>query len=62
MDLQGVELEIVDWIDLAQDRDGWQALVNVVINFLVPYNVGNFSVRWGSVSFSWRTVHHRIVS
>jgi hypothetical protein len=45
MDLQGVELEIMDWTDLAQDRDRWQALVNAVMNFLVPYNAGNFSVR-----------------
>jgi hypothetical protein len=26
----------MDWIDLAQDRDRWQALVNVVINLPVP--------------------------
>jgi hypothetical protein len=25
----------VDWIHLAQDRDHWQALVNVVVNLLV---------------------------
>jgi hypothetical protein len=25
-----------NWIDLAQDRDRWQALVNTVINLLVP--------------------------
>jgi hypothetical protein len=24
------------WIDLAQDRDRWQALVNVVMNLQVP--------------------------
>ena len=26
----------MDWIDLAEDRDRWQALVNVVLNLLVP--------------------------
>jgi hypothetical protein len=26
----------MDWIDLAEDRDRWQAVVNVVMNVLVP--------------------------
>ena len=26
----------MDWIDLAQDRDRWQALVNMIMNLWVP--------------------------
>ena len=34
--LQDVEYGDKYWIDLAQDRDGWRALVNVVMNFRFP--------------------------
>jgi hypothetical protein len=26
----------IDWIDLAQDRDQWSALVNMVMNLWIP--------------------------
>jgi hypothetical protein len=35
-DLKEIEIRDVDWIDLAQNRDQWQALVNTVMNLGVP--------------------------
>jgi len=42
MDLQAVVCWGMDWIKLAQDRDRWQALVNVAMNLQVPKNERNF--------------------
>jgi len=36
MDLQEAGCGSMDWIEPAQDRDRWQALVNVVMNLQVP--------------------------
>ena len=35
MDLREVGGGCGDWMELAQDRDGWQALVSTVMNFRV---------------------------
>jgi hypothetical protein len=36
MNLGEIGWGIVDWIDLAQDRDQWTALVNTVMNLRFP--------------------------
>jgi hypothetical protein len=36
MDLREIEWGGMDWIDLAQDRNQWGALVNTVMNLGVP--------------------------
>jgi hypothetical protein len=32
IDLREIEWDGMDWVDLAQDRDKWRALVNTVMN------------------------------
>jgi hypothetical protein len=36
IDLRETGWDDMDWIDLAQDRDKWRALVNTVTNLRVP--------------------------
>ena len=60
MDLQEVGCVYVDWIGLAQDRDGWRKLVNAVMNLQVPQNARNFLTSCKPASFSRRTLHHGV--
>jgi hypothetical protein len=36
MELVEIGLSVVDWIVLAQDRYRWRALVNAIMNILLP--------------------------
>jgi hypothetical protein len=48
MYLRETEWDGMDWIDLAQDRDQWRALVNTVMNLrevLSACTIGGFSKR-----------------
>ena len=42
MDLQVIGGGCGDWMELAQDRDRWWALVGTVMNLRVPKNARNF--------------------
>jgi hypothetical protein len=43
MDLREIGWGGMDFIDLAQDRDLWRALMNAVMKLRVPYNARKFS-------------------
>jgi hypothetical protein len=36
IDLGDIEWGVMDWIDLAQDRYQWKALMNTIMNLRVP--------------------------
>ena len=36
MDLKEIGISVRNWVDLAQDRDYWRALVNAALNLRVP--------------------------
>jgi hypothetical protein len=58
IDFQEVGCRGMGWIDMAQERDRWRALVNVVMNLRVLQNAGNFLTSGEPVIFSRRALLH----
>jgi hypothetical protein len=62
VDLTEIEFGYIGRTDLAQDRDWWSVLVNIVINISVPYNVGKFLSSSITDDFSARFRSMKLVS
>jgi hypothetical protein len=60
MNLREIGWDVMDWIDLAQDRGQWMVLVNTVMNLRVPYNAGKFLSSCTIGGFSRRAQLHEV--
>jgi hypothetical protein len=50
----------IDWIDLVHNKNKWMALVNMVMNHPVPYNVLKFLSSCATGNFSKRAQLHGV--
>jgi hypothetical protein len=50
----------MEWIDMAQDREEWRALVNTVMNLRYPKNFGKLSSSGVTCDSSIRTQLHEV--
>jgi hypothetical protein len=56
-----MQCKSVDGIDLAQERDNWQTLVQMVMILQIAQNEGNSLPSFGSTSFSKRPLFHGVI-
>jgi len=59
-DLKETGWKIIDWINLDQDMDKWQALVKIVMNLQIPQYVENFLPSWETIICQSRTLPNRV--
>jgi hypothetical protein len=59
-DFREIEWNGMDWINLAEDRDQWRALVNTVISFRVSNNAAKFLNSCTTGGFSRRAQLHEV--
>jgi hypothetical protein len=57
VDLREISCGVMDWIDLAQDRNQWRALVSTVTNLRVLYTIGKFLTSWTIGGFPETHLH-----
>jgi hypothetical protein len=55
MDLKGIGWQDEDWVDMALDKERWQAVVNTLMKHRIPESVENFLCSW-ETSYLKRTV------
>jgi hypothetical protein len=60
MDLVEIGWSGVDWIGLAQDRDSYRGLANVVVNLRVPKNTRKVSSGCATGGLSSNVQLHRV--
>jgi hypothetical protein len=60
MDLTQIGWGGMDWTGLVEDTDQWRTLLNTVMNFRVPQNVGKFLSGCTSGGFSRRAQLHGV--
>jgi hypothetical protein len=60
MDRREIAWEGIDWMNLAQDREQWRALVDTIMNRRIAQKAGYSSTSWVTVNFSRKSLLHRV--